>query len=137
MPGRDVVTGQRVRRIKREAARNLRKRMTPEEVLLWSRLRKLRASGLHFRRQQVISGFIVDFYSNVLGMVIEVDGGVHRGMEEADRARDRILRERGLVVLHFTNEEVRREPERVLGDILQAGGRMQPRTILAKQEVRE
>ena len=32
-------------------ARTLRKRMTPQEVKLWVKLRALRPAGFHFRRQ--------------------------------------------------------------------------------------
>jgi very-short-patch-repair endonuclease len=35
--------------------------MTPAEKILWEELRANKL-GVHFRRQQVIAGFIVDFY---------------------------------------------------------------------------
>ncbi len=35
--------------------------MTPAEKILWQELRANKL-GVHFRRQQVIAGFIVDFY---------------------------------------------------------------------------
>ena len=117
MPGRFVVYGQRVQSAKREAARRLRQGMTSEEKLLWGAIRGPGRGGPHFRRQQVIDGFIVDFYSNVLGLVIEVDGDVHQEQKDYDRERDRVLLERGLIVLHFTNDEIRYDLERVMNEI--------------------
>ena len=120
MAGKRVVYGQRVHQVKVEVARRLRSKMTPCESLLWKELRRRRHGGPHFRRQQIIDGFIVDFYSNVTGLVIEVDGESHRGEEEYDRERDGVLSERGLRVLHFRNEEILNDLERVMKDISRA-----------------
>lgn len=61
MPGKDIITGQRIPPRLRERAKELRKRMTPAEKKLWHRLRAGRLEGFHFRRQQIISPYIVDF----------------------------------------------------------------------------
>ena len=58
-----------------EHARALRKRLIPQEVKLWMKLRELRAFGFRFRRQAPIGRYIVDFVSYVSRVVIEVDGG--------------------------------------------------------------
>jgi len=65
-------------------------------------------SGLKFRRQQVVDGFIVDFFCAEHQLVIEIDGGVHYDPEvaEYDRAREVMLRQRGLVVVRLGNDEV-------------------------------
>lgn len=47
--------------------------MTPAEKALWEELRANKL-GVHFRRQQVVQGFIVDFYCHQAALVIEVDG---------------------------------------------------------------
>ena len=47
--------------------------MTPAEKLLWQEIRANKL-GVRFRRQQVIQGFIVDFYCHQAGLVVEVDG---------------------------------------------------------------
>lgn len=44
-----------------EQARALRREMTPAGTILWAALRKNRLAGYHFRRQQVLESFIVDF----------------------------------------------------------------------------
>jgi hypothetical protein len=53
---------QRVTDTKVEIAKRLRKNATPAEALLWEALRGRRHANLKFRRQQVIAGYIVDFY---------------------------------------------------------------------------
>ncbi len=88
--------------------------MTEEEQLLWAELRTNRLHGLHFRRQQIIDGFIVDFYCHRAGLVIEVDGSAHIDRTGYDAERDRILAARGLHVLRLTNEEVRSDRAAVL-----------------------
>ena len=113
----DLVVGQKVDEEKVRRAKELRKTMTPEERILWEQIRDNRLNGLHFRRQQVIDGFIVDFYCHALGLVIEVDGGIHRGQAEYDAARDQILLERGLQILRVQNTEVRSDMSRLLARI--------------------
>jgi len=96
---------------KREVADRLRREMTPAEARLWQFLRANRLAGLHFRRQQVIDGFIADFYCHKAGchkagLIIELDGKIHERQHEYDEARDEILRYRGLRILRFSNEAV-------------------------------
>ena len=57
--------------------------MTPAEKILWNELRANKL-GVHFRRQQVIAGFIVDFYCHKAGLVVEVDGDIHDLQKEED-----------------------------------------------------
>ena len=76
-------------------ARNLRKRMTPQEVKLWVKLRELKEQGLHFRRQVPRRNYIVDFACLKWRVLVEVDGSQH-GMDghlRQDQMRDRILSE--------------------------------------------
>ncbi|MDY3561433.1 DUF559 domain-containing protein [Gemmata sp. JC673] len=84
----------------------LRRDMTPAEQFLWSRLRGNRLRGLHFRRQQIVHGFVADFYCHAAGVVVEVDGGVHDTQVEYDAARDQAFAALGLLVLRFRNENV-------------------------------
>lgn len=114
---RGIVIGQRISAEKRERAKELRRVMTVAEACLWTELRANRLNGWRFRRQQVIDGFIVDFYCNALALVIEVDGLVHDEQQEADRERDAILAARGLTILRFTNDEVRHSLPSVLARI--------------------
>ena len=58
---------------------------TPAEKTqsVWQELRENKL-GVHFRRQQVIAGFIVDFYCHKAGLVVEVDGDIHDLQQEED-----------------------------------------------------
>ena len=89
-------------------ARMLRKRMTPAEVRLWSRLRALRELGFHFRRQAPIGAFIVDFACFDQKLVVEVDGDTHgeASQQSRDAARDAALTAGGFRVLRVPNNAV-------------------------------
>lgn len=63
--------------------------MTPEEHILWHYLRNRNTLGFKFRDQQVIEGFIIDFYCHSVGLIIEVDGRIHRMQQNYDTERDR------------------------------------------------
>jgi len=62
--------------------------------------------GVRFRRQQVIAGFIVDFYCHKAALVVEVDGDVHDLQQEEDAKREKALRELGLRIIRFGNDEI-------------------------------
>jgi len=104
--------------VKRELARDSRRVMTASERRLWQRLRANRLGGLHFRRQQLASGFVPDFYCHSALLVVEVDGGVHEAQTEYDRERDRILASLGILVVRFKNEQVDTNMKAVLREIL-------------------
>ena len=70
-------------------------------------LRRANKLGVHFRRQQVIQGFIVDFYCHRAGLVVEVDGDIHDLQKDEDERREKVLSEMGLRVVRFGNEVVR------------------------------
>ena len=116
----NVVRGQKIKSALVESARRLRHEMTKEEKILWEELRRNRLEGLHFRRQQIIGSFIVDFYCHSAGLVVEVDGGVHRTQVERDGERDQALAARGLLALHFSNDLVTHGMDSVLATILEA-----------------
>ena len=123
MPIRNIVIGQHVNEAKVRIAKELRRAMTPEERMLWQRLRANRLRGLHFRRQQVIQGFIADFYCHAAALIVEVDGPVHAEQADYDCDRDKVLSQRGFCILRFTNEEVRTVLDHVLARIAAAAQR--------------
>ena len=86
-----------------QRARRLRHNMTPEEHRLWWYLGGF--EGEHFRRQDVIDRFIVDFSNRRRRMVIEVDGAQH-ALSRYDLRRDARLRQLGFTVLRFWNSDV-------------------------------
>lgn len=73
--------------------------------------------GVHFRRQRVIQGFIVDFYYHRAGLVVDVDGDVHDLQQEEDERREKVLIEMGLRIVRFKNDEVVRDVSTVVGRI--------------------
>jgi very-short-patch-repair endonuclease len=113
-----IVRGQRVRAETHAFAKSMRKDMSPIERILWSRLRGKQLNGFHFRRQQIISGYIADFYCHQAGLAVEVDGDSHDDpMRDAER--DLAFEQKGISVLRFSNLEVLHHLDGVLETILQ------------------
>jgi len=73
--------------------------------------------GFHFRRQQIIDGFIVDFYCHRAELVLEVDGPIHEIHTEYDTNRDQILSDLGLKILRFNNHDIQNNLTQVLDQI--------------------
>jgi len=109
-----VNRNQFVTREKLELAKDLRRRMTPQEKILWRALRNDSLGALHFRRQQVIAGYIVDFYCASARLAVEIDGDSHLHRAEHDALRDRTLAEMGIRTLRIGNQEVHQDAEGVL-----------------------
>jgi very-short-patch-repair endonuclease len=116
MPVKNIIPGQRITKEKLHRAKELRHEMTPAEKILWNELRANKL-GVHFRRQQVIHGFIVDFYCHKAGLVVEVDGLVHDLQQDEDARREKVLSEMGLRIVRFKNDEVVRSVSVVVGKI--------------------
>lgn len=95
--------------------------MTPQEDMLWQRIRKKQIHGLQFYRQKRIAGYIVDFYCAERMLVIEVDGDQHHSAENIrnDLERTEILQTKGLSVLRFDNRRIENAIDDVLGRILE------------------
>jgi very-short-patch-repair endonuclease len=111
--GSKTATPQVVRRAPIDArklalARRFRRAPTPAEATAWGLLRNRGLLGLKFRRQQVIEGFVVDFYCASLRLVLELDGGVHQdpAQREYDAIRSEVMEGLGMRVLRIANEHV-------------------------------
>ena len=116
---------------KQLAAQRLRREMTPAEKRLWYCLRGNRLDGLHFRRQQVIDGFIADFYCHSAGLTVELDGRIHDIQRDYDAARDALLRQRQVCILRFTNAQVLTNCPFVLAQIRATFRKQQPPPLSA------
>jgi len=116
MPVKNIIPGQKVTKEKQQRARELRREMTPAEKILWEELRANKL-GVHFRRQQIIAGFIVDFYCHKSALVVEVDGDIHDLHHDEDARREKALREMGLRIVRFRNDEVVKNLSTVVGKI--------------------
>ena len=122
--------------LKQSLAIRLRCRMTPSERSLWQHLRANRLGGLHFRRQQIIAGFIADFFCDAARLVIELDGPIHDDQVEYDAERDQIIEAYGLCVLRITNAELRADLNAVRRRILAEARRIDPLLILSPAQAR-
>ena len=116
MPVKNIIPGQRVTKEKLERAKELRREMTPAEKLLWQEVRAKKL-GVHFRRQQIIQGFIVDIYCHKSALVVEVDGDIHDLQQDEDARREKALSELGLRIVRFGNDEVVKNLSAVVGKI--------------------
>ena len=116
MQKRNIVIGPKSA-VKQELAKAMRREMTEAESLLWNRLRRNQCNRAHFRRQQVIDGFIADFYCHEAGLIVEVDGGVHETTVDYDQMRDKLIAARGLIVIRFSNDRIFADIEGVLNEI--------------------
>ena len=103
-----VIALQRISKGKLRQARNLRKNMTEAERVLWEHLRNRRLDGLKFRRQQIVEGFVADFFCEELKLVVETDGEIHETPEqkEIDKHRKEVFNARSLREVRFKNAEV-------------------------------
>lgn len=99
-----------------ENAKELRNNQTIAEHVLWSELRNKQLGGFRFKRQHPIQQFIADFYCHKLQLVIEVDGEIHNVNEnkEKDKIRTQELKQLGIQVIRFTNDEVLYDTENVI-----------------------
>ena len=109
-----------------ELCRELRRRETKAENILWQELRNRKFRGMKFLRQHPIyirsaSGstiyYIPDFYCAEAKLVIEADGPVHQFKKEYDKNRDEVMMILGLNVLRFENEAILGDLNNVLNAI--------------------
>ena len=91
--------------------------MTEAEKVLWQALRTNRLNGWHFRRQQIIGGYIADFYCHAASLVIELDGGIHAAQKDYDQERSELINLHGIEVVRLKNEQVLQDLPKVLKDI--------------------
>ena len=106
----------------KELARELRKRATAAEGVLWQEIRNRKLLGKQFLRQHPIffryinkdAFFIADFYCHEHHLVIEIDGKCHDNQKEYDEFRTHNINALGITVMRFRNEEIERELSRIL-----------------------
>ncbi len=107
---------QKLSKEKLNQIRELRKNQTPQEIILWSKLRNRGVKGLKFRRQYPIGKYITDFACFEKKIVIELDGWQHKTDEGKthDKERSEFLKNEGFRILRFWNNEVNRNLEGVI-----------------------
>jgi very-short-patch-repair endonuclease len=104
----------------RALAKEMRKKPTRAERVIWERVRNRRLGGFKFRRQHVAGGRIVDFFNWDALLVVEIDGGVHHTPEQQQRDlyRDVGFALLGYKTVRFTNEEVLHHTDDVCARLL-------------------
>lgn len=106
-------------------SRNLRKKSTEAEQLLWMRLRNRQIEGYKFLRQFPIQVsqtnrnefYIADFCCWEIGLIIESDGEIHNNHKEDDELRDKRLLSNQYIVLRFNNEVIMNKMDDVINRI--------------------
>ena len=106
----------------KEICRTLRKNSTPAEKLFWQTVRNRQVRDYKFNRQYPIvfeiddtkHFFVADFYCHQLGLVIEIDGGIHETQKDYDKLRTEIINRLGYKVFRFSNIEVLKDIEVVV-----------------------
>lgn len=83
----------------------LRKNQTPQEVLLWARLRRSQL-GVKFKRQHSVGPYILDFYCPDKKLAVELDGSQHLDNKSYDDERSDYLSVLGIKTIRFWNNEV-------------------------------
>jgi len=101
-------------------AKELRRKQTNVEAILWRELRAGRLAGYKFRRQHIIKPYIVDFICLKGRLIIELDGNHHNiaTHEHYDAKRTRFLNKLGYDVIRFANAEIYSHLHQVLQKIL-------------------
>ena len=99
------------RQISPHAAR-LRRDQTDVEQRFWMAVRNRRLQGCKFRRQATIGNYVVDFLCVEKMLIVELDGGQHDELVDANRTA--FLEACGYRVLRFWNNEVLENLEGVL-----------------------
>jgi len=101
-------------------AKELRRDMTPTGLKLHARLRAHRMAGVHFRPQQAIGNYIVDFCAPRRKLIVELDGSQHLEQGEYDAERTAFLESKGYRILRFWNNDVTNDMDSVLNVIWNA-----------------
>jgi very-short-patch-repair endonuclease len=80
-------------------------------------LRDRRLAGFKFRRQVPIGPYVADFVSFAARLIVEVDGGQH-AESARDQQRDQWLAGENFEVVRYWNNDVLKNPDGVLTDLL-------------------
>lgn len=100
-------------------AKELRKNLTPEEIKVWTYIRKRQILGVRFLRQRPILNYIVDFFAPEIKLAIEIDGSQHyfsHGQYQ-DGKRDAALNKLEITVLRYSNADINIRFNAVMKDL--------------------
>lgn len=83
----------------------LRQSQTPQEEILWNKLRNNQL-GFKIKRQYSVGPYVLDFYCPLKKLAIEIDGAQHVEEKEYDIERSDYLSVFEIKVIRFWNNEV-------------------------------
>jgi very-short-patch-repair endonuclease len=94
---------------KEQFAAYLKANQTSAERKFWERVKAGQIPALEFEQQKIIQGWIVDFYSPSVNLIIEIDGTSHdkREAKKLDALKDGQRQKADYTVLRFSNFEVK------------------------------
>jgi very-short-patch-repair endonuclease len=106
-------------------ARQLRRKLTLPEGLMWIALRGRKLAGLRFRRQHPMGPYILDFYCDEARLAVEIDGESHSHPDRMrhDERRTIWLEARGVRVVRLAARDVLADMDAVLGYVRRSAGR--------------
>lgn len=93
--------------------KELRRRQTLEEKILWGELRNSKL-GSRFKRQYSVSKYVIDFYCPKRKLAIEIDGSVHKTRIKYDKFRKEYMESLGIITIRFWGSQVRSDLKSVL-----------------------
>ena len=88
------------------------------EKFIWKAALSRNQLGVKFKRQRPVDQFIVDFFCQSLGLIIEIDGSSHFKKAEYDLYKQKQLEELGFTVIRFPEGEVLNQFEEVYTKLL-------------------
>ena len=97
--------------------RELRRKQTDAENILWTHLRGRKLEKCKFWRQYSIGPYILDFYCPQIRLAIEVDGSQHEETVEYDQERKKYLIDLNITTIRYYNTDVMSNIQKVIEDI--------------------
>jgi very-short-patch-repair endonuclease len=76
------------------------------EKYIWKSLLSKNKQGVKFKRQRPIDHFIVDFFAQEIGLIVEIDGSSHFSKANYDAYRQQKLESLGFTLIRFTEGDV-------------------------------
>lgn len=87
-------------------AKELRKNSALSEEVLWQKIKES-SLGVKFQRQVPLVDFVVDFYSPVIRLAIEIDGNHHDHKYSEDQKGKGVLERHGVQFLRFSEVDIK------------------------------
>lgn len=92
--------------LKNNAVKLRTESVSKAEKYLWKQSLSRGRTGVKFKRQRPINNFIVDFFAQEIGLVIEIDGNSHINKSEYDLYRQKTIEALGYTFLRFNEGDV-------------------------------